>query len=364
MCAASGCHPAVSRTLTSEQVGPSRKSQPLLTHVLILIGSAALIYFGSEWFVNAIEWLGSILGVRAIAVGTVLAAIGTALPETIVTLMAVISGHTQEAANLGVGAALAGPLVLSTIAYGVVGLLMIRRFPRRHVIEVDRAPLLMDQRWFFGIALVSLVLGLVAFTGKSWLSLGFLGMYVIYVIRELRGEDDVEHAGDAEELEALKLWRSPTPPASWAVVLQTLGALVLVVGASHEFVSELSWIAPAIGLPAAAVALVLAPIATELPEIMNAVIWIRQGKNHLALANISGSMMVQATVPVALGLIFTPWMFGRILLTAALCTLGAIAYQLFVIRGNRFTPRWLSSVTIFYGLFIVALFILVPAGIN
>ena len=41
----------------------------MLTHVLILIGSAALIYFGSEWFVNAIEWLGSILGVRAIARG-------------------------------------------------------------------------------------------------------------------------------------------------------------------------------------------------------------------------------------------------------------------------------------------------------
>jgi cation:H+ antiporter len=335
----------------------------VLTLLLILIGSAALIYFGSEWFVNAIEWLGSILGVRAIAVGTVLAAIGTALPETIVTLMAVISGHTDEAANLGVGAALAGPLVLSTVAYGIVGFLMVRRFPRRHVIEVDRAPLLMDQRWFFGIACVSLALGFVAFTGKAWLSIGFLGMYAIYVIRELRGEDNPDHAQDAEELEALKLWRSPTPPANWAVILQTLGALVLVVWASHQFVGELSWIAPNLGLPPAAVALVLAPIATELPEIMNAVIWIRQGKNHLALANISGSMMVQATVPVALGLIFTPWMFGRILLTAALCTIAAIAYQLFVIRGERFTPRWLSSVIVFYGIFIVALLILVPRGI-
>jgi hypothetical protein len=55
-------------------------------------------------------------------------------------------------------------------------------------------------------------------------------------------------------------------------------------------------------------------------------------------------------------------MFGRILLTAALCTIGAIAWQLFVIRGDRFTPRWLSSVMVFYGIFIAALVILVPSG--
>ncbi len=339
----------------------------MLIHVLILIASAALIYLGSEWFVNAIEWLGSLLGVRAIAVGTVLAAIGTALPETIVTLMAVLSGKNEESANLGIGAALAGPLVLSTIAYGIVGFLMIRRFPRRHVIEVDRAPLLMDQRWFLGIAVVSLALGLLDIPGKAWLSLGFLGMYAIYVVRELRGEDtpdQAKRAEEADELEALKIWRSATPPAGWAVVLQTLGALVLVVAASHQFVNELTWIAPAIGIAPAAVALVLAPIATELPEIMNAVIWVRQGKNHLALANISGSMMVQATVPVAFGLIFTPWLFGRILLSAAICTIAAITYQLFVIRGARFTPRWLASVAVFYGLFIGSLVFLIPMGIN
>ena len=225
----------------------------------------------------------------------------------------------------------------------------------------------MDQRWFLGIAVVSLALGFMDVPGKAWLSLGFLGMYAIYVIRELRAEDtpdQAKQAEEAEELEALKIWRSPHPPARWAVVLQTLSALVLVVAASHQFVNELTWIAPNLGIAPAAVALVLAPIATELPEIMNAVIWVRQGKNHLALANISGSMMVQATVPVAFGLIFTPWLFGRILMSAAICTIAAITYQLFVIRGSRFTPRWLASVILFYGLFIGSLVVLIPMGMS
>jgi len=43
-------------------------------------------------------------------------------------------------------------------------------------------------------------------------------------------------------------------------------------------------------------ALLLSPIATELPETLNAIIWVRQGKHRLALANISGAMMIQATV--------------------------------------------------------------------
>ena len=81
---------------------------------------------------------------------------------------------------------------------------------------------------------------------------------------------------------------------------------------------------------------------------MNAVIWIRQGKTPLALANISGSMMVQVTVPVAIGLIFTPWQFGPVLLLASLTTIGAIGYQLVIVRGERFTPRWLATTASFY----------------
>lgn len=55
----------------------------------------------------------------------------------------------------------------------------------------------------------------------------------------------------------------------------------------------------------------LSPVATELPEIMNVIIWARQGKARLALANISGVMMIQATVPSEPGLLFTPWRLTR-----------------------------------------------------
>ena len=112
-----------------------------------------------------------------------------------------------------------------------------------------------------------------------------------------------EQASD-EDLEPLKLQRYRARPSTAAVVAADAGhagrRLRRLAGLRAR-----SWSGPgpALGLPAAVVALLLSPIATELPETMNAIIWVRQGKAELALANISGAMMIQATVPTAIGLL-------------------------------------------------------------
>jgi cation:H+ antiporter len=95
-------------------------------------------------------------------------------------------------------------------------------------------------------------------------------------------------------------------------------------------------------------ALLLSPIATELPEILNAVIWVRQGKYRLALANISGAMMIQATVPTALGLFFTPWLLDRPLLVGAAMTTLAVGAMFVVFRAGVITRMVLTSMAIFY----------------
>ena len=71
---------------------------------------------------------------------------------------------------------------------------------------------------------------------------------------------------------------------------------------------------------------------------MNAIIWVRQGKTRLALANISGAMMIQATVPSGLGLLFTPWRFDTPLVLAGLATMAAIGYLLFLLRPGDSPP--------------------------
>jgi Ca2+/Na+ antiporter len=103
------------------------------------------------------------------------------------------------------------------------------------------------------------------------------------------------------------------------------------------------------------VALLLSPVATELPEILNAIIWVRQGKTQLALANISGAMMIQATVPSGIGLLFTPWKFDGPLLLAGVVTAAAVAYLLWMLRARRLTPIKLTAAAGFYAAFAVGL---------
>jgi cation:H+ antiporter len=107
---------------------------PLLVTVPLLLGSAVVIYLACEYFVNGVEWVGRKFAVGQQATGTILAAFGTALPESVVTFVAVVFGVTAAQKEIGVGAALGGPLVLATIAYATVGLTLIltrKHLPRR-----------------------------------------------------------------------------------------------------------------------------------------------------------------------------------------------------------------------------------------
>ena len=98
-------------------------------------------------------------------------------------------------------------------------------------------------------------------------------------------------------------------------------------------------------------ALLLSPIATELPETMNAIIWVRQGKYRLALANISGAMMIQATIPSSLALFATPWLFDAPLIMAGVVTAVAIVYLWWLFQRGRVDARWLLPVGLLYGVF-------------
>ncbi|MDT5037320.1 MAG: cation:H+ antiporter [Micromonosporaceae bacterium] len=323
--------------------------------VLLLVGSAVAIYLACEWFVNAVEWLGQRLRLGPLAVGTILAAIGTALPESVVTFVAVVFGRTGVERDIGVGAAMGGPLALATIAYAVVGLALLgqRREPAPAEYG-DGRRLRRDQVWFLAIFVVKVGLGLVVFAGKSWLGLIFFAVYGVYFWREVSAGRAADHTGDDEGLAPLRIQPRRPVPASWAVVAQTLASLAVIFIASQVFVHSLGTVGPAIGLPATVTALLLSPIATELPETLNALIWVRQGKTSLALANISGSMMIQATVPSGLGLLFTPWRFDAPLIASGVVTMAAIGYLLWALR-TRITRARLAVAVLFYLAFAAAL---------
>lgn len=318
--------------------------------IALLLGSAVAIYFSCEIFVNGVEWVGRRLAVGQKATGTVLAAFGTALPESVVTFVAVAFGATAASKDLGVGAALGGPLALSTIAYATVGIVLIttrRQLPKTAAIRDEFRRLSRDQGWFLVIFTAKIALGLVVFAWKPWCGVLFLIAYGLYVRQEMTGPA----GADEGTLEPLKFQPRTQNPTTAIAIAQTLLALVVIFMASRVFVAQLEHLGPALGLKPQLLALLLSPIATELPEIMNAIIWVRQGKHRLALANISGAMMIQATVPTALGLFFTPWLLEASLLLAAGVTSLAVVIMFFAFRRGMISRTLLAAMGSLYALF-------------
>lgn len=347
----------------------------MLSPLLLLLASAAVIYLSCEYFVNAVEWAGIRLGVSRNAVGTVLAAFGTALPESVVTFVAVVFGKDAGAREIGVGAAMGGPLVLATIAYAVVGGVHLLQRPRASRLPLDAITahrLQRDQIWFMAIFVCKVALGLVAFAWKPWLGVVFLLAYGVYVVREMRRTTTIpthaeKVAGAAVDeddlaLAPLKFQPHAAEPATGWVMLQTGMALVVIFLSSQFFVHQLDALGPLLHLSPQLVALLLSPVATELPEILNAVIWVRQGKFRLALGNISGAMMIQATIPSALGLLFTPWLLSPPLLWAGVVTMLSIIGLIWLMRrisgparGDGLSAAMLSLFGLFYIMFAIGL---------
>jgi cation:H+ antiporter len=358
-------------------------------HVMLLLACAVTIYFACEWFINAIEWLGVELKVGPLAVGTVLAAAGTALPESIVTLVAALFGGAEHGNDIAVGAAMGGPLVVGTIAYGATGAALLwrgrglRQAARRaghaepvpatdhttgvgdqsrdesggvdadgRLVGVAAARLARDQRWFLIVFTLQVALGLVAFALKPWLGLLFFAAFAVYFWREIASTD--EHAS-ADGLEPLRLQPQRATPTRGGVLGQVAVTLALIFGAAQLFVAQLEWAGPALGLPSVVVALLISPVATELPEVMNAIIWVRQGKTQLALANISGAMMIQATVASGIAILLTPWMFDTPLVLAGLTTMSSVGYLLWLLSHNKLTATRLIGAAGLYVVFAVAL---------
>ncbi len=311
--------------------------------VLVLLVAFVVILVGAELFTNGIEWFGRKLELAEGAVGSVLAAVGTALPETMIPIVAILFAGGAAADAIGVGAILGAPFMLATLAMFVTGAAVLVRGRRREagdLMPVDTAVLATDMRTFaiaYALAVGAALLPPDLVAGKWIAAALLLGIYGWYVKAHFEADPSV----DAEDLAPLRFHRldrrgrrhDPAVPRLRVVNVQVLFALGLIVVGAVAFVGAVESLARGLGVDGALLALVIAPIATELPEKANSIIWVRQGKDTLAMGNITGAMVFQSAIPTSVALLFAP----------AAWTIQAGSYLSFASAGIAF----ISSAAIF-----------------
>lgn len=328
----------------------------MLLYVALFLASVVITLSACHLFTNAIEWLGKRLGISEGAVGSVLAAIGTTLPETSIPLIAIFFGSGQEQESVGLGAILGAPFMLSTLVVPILAALLLlyaRLGKRGKRFHLDYREVRVDLLFFllgYGVALVCAMI-----PGRSFhllAAVALIGAYVFYLRLKLSapGEEENEERGEGvESLEPLVFAKRAKRPHGSMIGAQLIVGLAGLVTGAELFVMAAQYLATTLHVAPLILALLIAPLATELPEMSNSFLWLYRKKDQLAVGNVTGAMVFQGTFPVALGLIGTEWMLApSAVVTMVLAVVaGGLAFVQ-ILWGGHWRPWLLISGAILY----------------
>lgn len=325
----------------------------------ILLLSLLVILLGAEAFTNALEHLGERLGISEGVTGSIFAAVGTALPESMVPVIAVlassVSVETRE--EVGVGAILGAPLMLSTLTLFLVGMFAAGKRGWHTALCPEISGLTRDLQWF----LMAFSFGLIAvFIPFDWrLSRGVIVLilaliYLGYLLVTIRASANLVEDGHGTEADhPLYVSRLGLPNNSFTILFQLGFGLGLIIMGAKGFVYGVEALSQWIGLSALTLSLLIVPVATELPEKVNSILWIRRGRDTLAFGNITGAMVFQGSLLPALGILLTPWVPRKEVLIGIGLTFVASLYLARISRMTVMRPYHLMFNGLCYGAFIV-----------
>jgi cation:H+ antiporter len=225
--------------------------------------------------------------------------------------------------------------MLSTLAFFVTGLSVYvfsalgRRTTR---MEINRKVLQRDLGFFLVSYAMVVMSGLVH---VRWVHIA-IGVFVllmyVYYLRLVFADRETMNG----HVEPLIFARRSAVPGFLPILIQLTLSLALIIAGAHYFVDATVCVAAGLGVSPVVLSLIITPIATELPEKANSVLWTRTSKDTLAMGNITGAMVFQSTFPVTIGLLFTAWdLDGISRVSAAIALLSGFAnYALVRVRGT------------------------------
>jgi cation:H+ antiporter len=304
----------------------------LLGYVL-LFGTSVIITLGAcALFTNAVEWLGKRLNLSEGAVGSVLAAIGTTLPETSIPIVAIFFGATRQEAEVGLGAILGAPFMLSTLVVPLLaGLLLVyaQLGKRGRSFRLNYKDVTVDLSCF-------------ALAYTVAMACTFVPSRPLRIVKIKFSDDDT--GGEPSDLSPLVFAKNSARPSYALIGLQAVAGLGGLALGAHLFVMAADSTAQLLAISPLILALLIAPLATELPEMSNSFLWLYQKKDRLAVGNVTGAMVFQGTVPVSVGLVGTEWTLApSALLTMVLAVLAAGSLWLQAVWSGQWRP-WLLTI--------------------
>ena len=330
----------------------------MMSSIAELFFSLIIILIAAEIFTNALEHLGQKLRLSQGVTGSLFAAVGTALPETIVPLLAIISGPTlsSHSEEIGVGAILGAPLMLSTLSIFLMGAAVIGKRGSAGKINPEPSGFQRDTG-FFLVAFILATLAMYIPHDKTLyrqiISVILVLLYLLYVYRTIKASHHlVQEGGGTQAERPLFLSHAGLPGNFLVILMQVMLGLGILLAGAFWFITGVESASGYFGISALLLSLIIIPVATELPEKVNSILWICRGKDTLAVANITGAMVFQGTILPAIGIMLTPWEPRSEVITGVFITLTAAFWLWLAARKKKIPVAWLGLNGLLYVLYI------------
>jgi cation:H+ antiporter len=201
--------------------------------------------------------------------------------------------------------------MLATLSLSLMAISVWRRRGSKGHLRPERSGLTRDLNFFliaFSFAAVAMFVPHTFSVVRYGISACMVTIYFVYVMMTLNASKALVADGHATEAGGpMMLCRLGLPNHTVVITLQLILGLALLIVGAKGFIHGVEAAADLIGISALLLSLLIIPIATELPEKVNSILWIRKGKDTLAFGNITGAMVFQGTLLPAIGIMLTPW---------------------------------------------------------
>ena len=329
--------------------------------IVILLVATGIILLGAETFTNALEHLGERLKLSEGITGSIFAAIGTALPESMVPVIAILGSTGSEAVRheVGMGAIIGAPLLLSTLAFFLMAVFASQQRGWTGEFKPEPTGLNRDLTWF----LLAFTLGSAAlfvppdFHILRWTIAGTLVlMYCMYLGLTIHASKALVADGHGTEADhPLFLSRIKLPTNMLTILIQLGIGLGLIVLGTKGFIHGIEHVSIWLGISALTLSLLIIPFATELPEKVNSILWIRRGRDTMAFGNITGAMVFQGSLLPALGIALTAWTPRPEILLGIGIALASSLYLFIQMHRGALKPYHLLLNGLCYAMYVILL---------
>lgn len=333
-----------------------------LIHIIAIIFYLLMIIYACSFFTNATEHLGCKLKVGNNAVGSIFAVFGTSFPETIVPIIAIFGAYiTKKDIALGqdiaLGAIIGSPFMLSTFAMFLMGVVLFCVKRNKKELNLDLKNVIRQYKYFLIAYIIAVSSSFIPYKNiKITVVIFLITLYSTFVYRTLIKSKQNFCENILDDLLFSKIFK--VKEGLFCILIQFLASILALAFFSHFFVKEIGYFSTILHINPIILSLIVTPFATELPECINSVIWIKNNKDELAMANVLGGIVFQAMIPTSIGIIFTPWVLNFDILINILTVISfSLIFILTILTANKIKALSLVSAGLFYFGYLIYIFI-------